>query len=205
MKEDRISLKHLSIKTREDFEEYEEEPNLQYWGRYTEMDCTLEVNSVEISAYNLELPFFLLDNNESSLEWAWGLKDRDEKGASQKEKAHFRKVDQRILSEDYLDSCSCGHAACNGYWSGIKINRKKHHFIYTAPINRGYDKRGILGTGKLKLNVPVEDVLEIRKQLTTLAKQIDPSKSVASVIYSISGESFVPTKEWVVDKTKQLM
>lgn len=203
MKEDHISIKHLSVKTRKDFDEYEEEPHLQYWSEYTEMDCTLEVNGVEMSAYNIELPFFLLDNNDVSLEWAWGLKDRDEKGASQKDKALYRKVDQRLLSEDYLDSCSCGHAGCNGYWSGIKIHRKKHHFIYTAPVNCGYDKRGILLTGKLKLKVPVQDVLEIRKQLTAIAKQIDPSKSVASVIYSVSGESFVPTKEWVVDKTKQ--
>ena len=202
MKVDRIKIKTLSVETKQDYVEYEEEPGIQYWDEFNALSCILEVNGKEFKGHNLELPFFLLDDNKAGLEWAWGLKDRDESGATQKDKVFYRKVDQGLISNDYLDSCSCGHAGCNGIWSGVVIKRKKHHFIYTAPENMGY-RSGILGTGKLQLKVPVEDILEIRKQLKEIAHQVDPKESVASVIYNIHGDSYTPTRSWVVNTNKE--
>lgn len=202
MKVDRIKIKTLSVDTKQDYVEYEEELGVQYWDEFNALSCVLEVNGEEFKAHNVDLPTFLLNDNKSRLGLVWGLKDRDESNATQEDKAFYRKVDQGLISEDYLDSCSCGHAGCNGIWSGVVIKRKKHHFIYTAPENMGY-RSGILGTGKLQLKVPVEDILEIRKQLKEIAQQVDPKESVASVIYSIHGDSYTPTRSWVVDTNKE--
>lgn len=202
MKEDHIKIKEIIVETKQDYVEYEEEPGIQYWDEYNSLKCVLEVNGKEFDAYNLELPFFLLDDNKAGLEWAWGLKDRDESNSTQKDKVFYRKVDQGLISNDYLDSCSCGHAGCNGYWSGVLIKRKKHNFFYKAPKNKGYDRRGIMGTHKLHLKFPIEEILEIRRQLTEIAQQLNPNESVASVIYNISGDTFVPTRSWTVDTNK---
>ena len=190
----RIKIKDWKINTKQDYIEYADEgqPNTQYWSEWNYLNLTLNVDGVEVGTHNIELPFFLLDRNTQPYYIAF-YKD------TQVERHHYNKIKQGLISFDYLDSCSCGHAGCNGYWVGVLIKRKRHHFIYTAPKNRGYERSGILGTGKLKIKVPVEDVLGIRRQLTEIAKSINPKDSVASVIYSITGDSPAPNKEWTVE------
>lgn len=72
-------------------------------------------------------------------------------------------------SHYYLDTCSCGHAGCAGIWNGVTINRKGSNMIYTAPDAKknGYT-HGILGSGKNKLVISLDNLEIIRKQLKPL-------------------------------------
>lgn len=196
---DTIKLKDIQVVVKKDYVEYQEDPGVQYWDEWSSLECVMEVNGKEFSAHNVDLTTFFLDDNKKTSDWIWGLKNRDESGFSQQEKASLRKVDQGLISEDYLDSCSCGHAGCNGYWTGVLIKRKKHHFIYQAPINMGYNRIGILGSGKLSLKVKVEDILTIRDQLSKVAKEASPNGDIISTLYEIMGDNPAPTRSWVVN------
>lgn len=90
----------------------------------------------------------------------------------QKERVWRNKFFQGVkkFSVSYLDSCSCGIAGCSGIHSGVTIKRTKNAFIYEAKESDGYHK-GILGSKKMKLVVPVSDIIFIRKQLTEFKKQ----------------------------------
>lgn len=69
-----------------------------------------------------------------------------------------------ILSNVYLDTCSCGHAGCAGFWNGVRVYKKKKYFKYVAKKSDGYDK-GILSSGKLNLTFSKENILNIRKYI----------------------------------------
>ena len=196
---DTIKLKDIQVVVKKDYVEYQEDPGVQYWDEWSSLKCILEVNGKEFSAHNVDLTTFFLDDNKKTSDWVWGLRNRYELGFSQQSKVFLRKVDQGLISADYLDSCSCGHAGCNGYGSGILIKRKKHHFFYQAPINMGYDRSGILESGKLSLKVKVEDILTIRGQLSKVAKEVSPNGNIISTLYEIMGDNPAPTRSWVVN------
>lgn len=85
------------------------------------------------------------------------------------------------ISWDYLDSCSCGHAGCAGIWNGVRIKRRKFTTEYRAKKEDGY-VNGIMGTGKLFLEITNENLDEVRKTLIEFAHQLDSTKSVESVL-----------------------
>ena len=196
---DTIKIKDIQVTTEKAYTEYPEESGVQYWNEWSSLKCILEVNGKEFSAHNVDLTTFFLDDNKKTSDWVWGLRNRYELGFSQQSKVFLRKVDQGLISADYLDSCSCGHAGCNGYGSGILIKRKKHHFFYQAPVHQGYNRSGILGTRKLHLKVKVEDVINIRDELSKVAKEVSPKGDIISTLYEIMGDFPVPMRSWVVN------
>lgn len=81
-------------------------------------------------------------------------------------------LDHKKHSHYYLDTCSCGHAGCAGIWNGVMINRKGNNMVYSVSdaIKNGYT-RGILGSGKNKLVISLENLENIRKQLLPFFKK----------------------------------
>lgn len=80
------------------------------------------------------------------------------------EDAHRRVRYDPERSWSYLNSCGCGHAGCSGIWEGVHIRKKKGLYYYSARKRGGY-RKGILGSGKLRLRVSEENILAIRRYI----------------------------------------
>ena len=99
--------------------------------------------------------------------------DKDNRSWFYKEKNIDESMDDKLWSEFYPFSCSCGVAGCNGIWEGIKSKHRKKSVEWRVPVKLGYE-------GKLKSfysfdkNLYENEIKNIFKQL----KSFDQSATI---------------------------